>query len=225
MIGRLISFLLGVLVGAIAVFFFVKIGPPGPQTVPGPAVTPQAPAAVTTPAEQARIEPPRVEAPAQSALPSVATSSSSEQLVMPVKGIAPGQLTDTYSQKRGSDRIHEALDIMAPRGTEVVAAVDGKIVKLFNSKPGGLTIYQFDRDARYAYYYAHLDRYAHGIVEGKEVVRGELLGYVGTTGNADPSAPHLHFAIFELGAEKRWWEGRPINPYPLLSGANAPVGP
>lgn len=221
MIGRLISFLLGVLVGAVAVFFFVKISP-GPQTAARPAATPQAPPVVSTPAQPARIEPPRVEAPAQVELPSAPTSSSSEQLVMPVRGITPAQLTDTYTQKRGSDRIHEALDIMAPRGTDVVAAVDGKIVKLFNSKPGGLTIYQFDRDARYAYYYAHLDRYADGIVEGKDVVRGELLGYVGTTGNADPAAPHLHFAIFELGAEKRWWEGRPINPYPLLIGAGAP---
>ena len=141
---------------------------------------------------------------------------------MPVKGILPQQLTDTYTQTRGGDRIHEALDIMAPRGSEVVAAVDGKIVKLFNSKPGGLTIYQFDRAAQYAYYYAHLDRYADGVVEGKEVARGELIGYVGSTGNADPAAPHLHFAIFELGPEKRWWEGRPVNPYPLLSGAGQP---
>lgn len=223
MTGRLSSFLLGVLVGAAIVFFFVKIGP-DPQPVHKPGVPPQPPAEAK-PAESAPIDPPRVEVPSQTTLPSAPTSSSSEQLVMPVKGIAPTQLTDTYTQKRGSDRIHEALDIMAPRGTEVVAAVDGKIVKLFNSKPGGLTIYQFDREARYAYYYAHLDRYADGIVEGKDVVRGELLGYVGSTGNADPAAPHLHFAIFELGTEKRWWEGRPINPYPLLTGASAPAGP
>lgn len=129
---------------------------------------------------------------------------------------------DTFNQTRGGTRIHEALDIMAPRGREVLAIHDGKIVKLFNSKQGGLTAYQFDPSERYAYYYAHLDRYAAGIAEGKMLRRGELVGYVGSTGNAIPDAPHLHFAIFELGPEKHWWEGKPINPYPLLNGLSEP---
>jgi murein DD-endopeptidase MepM/ murein hydrolase activator NlpD len=137
--------------------------------------------------------------------------------LLPVQGIKPSELIDTFNQTRGGTRIHEALDIMAPRGREVVAIDDGKIVKLFTSKQGGLTLYQFDTSERFAYYYAHLDRYAPGIIEGKRLKRGELLGYVGTTGNASPDAPHLHFAIFELGPEKHWWEGRPINPYPLLN--------
>src|SRR5690606_23377451 len=123
---------------------------------------------------------------------------------------------------RGSDRSHEALDIMATRGTPVLAAVDGHIEKLFDSVPGGLTIYQFDRAGRHAYYYAHLDRYAAGLEEGDAVQQGEVIGYVGSTGNANDEAPHLHFAIFVLGPEKRWWEGTAVNPYPLLT---EPPGP
>ena len=104
-----------------------------------------------------------------------------------------------------------------------MAVADGKVEKLFLSKPGGLTVYQFDAAEKLAYYYAHLDRYAPGLAEGQQVKRGELLGFVGSSGNADPAHPHLHFAIFELGPEKRWWEGRAINPYPLLVGeATAP---
>ena len=128
----------------------------------------------------------------------------------------PAKLTDTYDQPRGNERHHEALDIMAPKGTKVVAAADGKIVKLFTSKPGGLTIYQFDPTEKYAYYYAHLDRYADGLQEGAQVKRGDVIGYVGTSGNADPNAPHLHFAVFELTPEKQWWKGTPVDPYPLL---------
>ena len=106
---------------------------------------------------------------------------------------------------------------MAPTGTPVIAVSDGKVVKLFKSVPGGLTVYQFDPTEKFAYYYAHLDRYASGVVEGRELKRGDPVGYVGHSGNASPAAPHLHFAIFVLGPEKRWWEGTAINPYPLLT--------
>lgn len=139
-------------------------------------------------------------------------------LLIPVRGVGAAQLGDTYTQARSDGRVHEAIDIMSPTGTPVLAAEDGRIVKLFNSKPGGLTIYQFDPSEKYAYYYAHLDSYAAGILEGKQVKRGELIGYVGSTGNASPTAPHLHFAVFELGPEKNWWQGKAINPYPLLGG-------
>ena len=138
-------------------------------------------------------------------------------LVVPVQGVAPGELHDTFSDARGEDRSHEALDIMAPRGTPVLAVADGHVEKLFDSKPGGLTIYQFDPAGRHAYYYAHLDRYATGLEEGDAVEQGQVIGYVGSTGNASDEAPHLHFGIFELGPEKRWWEGTAINPYPLLA--------
>ena len=141
-----------------------------------------------------------------------------DRLLVPVLGLNALQLSDTFNDTRGSLRKHEALDIAAPRGTPVVATDDGRIVKLFKSIPGGLTIYQFDPGERLAYYYAHLDGYAAGLAEGKQVRRGEVIGYVGSTGNANPAAPHLHFAVFELGPEKRWWKGTAINPYPMLTG-------
>lgn len=144
-------------------------------------------------------------------------SSSGMSLLVPVAGVKPAHIRDTYTQPRGNERMHEALDIAAPIGTPVYAVADGRIAKLFNSKPGGLTIYQFDPAEKYSYYYAHLDRYANALKEGQHVKRGELIGYVGTTGNADPAAPHLHFAMFELGPEKHWWQGKPVNPYPLLA--------
>lgn len=138
-------------------------------------------------------------------------------LLIPVAGVGASQLNDSFDEARGSSRRHEAIDILAPRGTQVFAVADGKVAKLFDSKPGGLTVYQFDTGEKYAYYYAHLDRYAAGIEAGTVLKRGDLIGYVGTTGNASIATPHLHFAIFELGPEKQWWRGRPINPYPLLA--------
>jgi peptidoglycan LD-endopeptidase LytH len=139
--------------------------------------------------------------------------SAGPTLCVPVLGIAPEDLTDTFEEVRGSGVRHEALDIVAPKGTPVVAADDGTIRKLFTSKKGGLTIYQYDPTEEYCYYYAHLDRYAEGVEEGKQVRSGEVIGYVGATGNASEDTPHLHFAVTRLDAEKRWWEGTPINPY------------
>jgi peptidoglycan LD-endopeptidase LytH len=135
--------------------------------------------------------------------------------MMPVEGIAPRALVDNYEQGRGS-RKHEAIDIMAARGTRVLAVDDGKLVKLFHSVPGGITAYQFDPQDRLAYYYAHLDRYADGLKEGMALRRGDLIGYVGSTGNASADAPHLHFAVFLLGPEKQWWKGEPVNPFAAL---------
>ncbi|MEO7338969.1 MAG: M23 family metallopeptidase [Caldimonas sp.] len=136
-------------------------------------------------------------------------------LAIPVDGVERSALRDTYEAGRGFRR-HEAIDIPAPRGTPVFAADDGRLVKLFSSAPGGLTVYQFDREDRVAYYYAHLDRYASGLREGIPLRRCDLIGYVGTTGNAPPDAPHLHFAIIRLGNERQWWRGTPINPYAWL---------
>jgi peptidoglycan LD-endopeptidase LytH len=140
------------------------------------------------------------------------------RLIVPVQGVRAQDLRDDFDEVRGGHR-HEAIDIMAPRGTPVLAAGDGKVVKLFLSKPGGLTVYQFDESRTYCYYYAHLDRYAAGLQEGALLRKGEVLGYVGSTGDASPEAPHLHFAIFKLGPEQRWWKGTPINPYGILSGS------
>ena len=136
------------------------------------------------------------------------------ELAVPVVGFARDDLHDSFDELRGL-HLHEGIDLVAPAGTPVAAVEDGTVAKLFVSVAGGLTVYQFDPEVTYAYYYAHLDRYADGLHEGQVVKRGEVIGYVGTTGNARGTA-HLHFAIFKLGAEKRWWEGSPINPYLVL---------
>jgi murein DD-endopeptidase MepM/ murein hydrolase activator NlpD len=139
-------------------------------------------------------------------------------LLFPLEIADHSALRDTFAEARGDLR-HEALDILAPRGTAVVAVEEGLVQKLFTSVRGGLTVYEFDPGSEYCYYYAHLDRYAEGLVEGARVRRGQRLGYVGTSGNAPPNTPHLHFAIFKLGPEKRWWQGTPLNPYALWADA------
>jgi len=138
------------------------------------------------------------------------------RLIIPVEGVHAEDLRDDFNEIRGGHR-HEAIDIMAPRGTPVLAADDGSVVKLFLSKPGGLTLYQFDNSQTYCYYYAHLNSYAPGLKEGTPLRKGDVVGYVGSTGNASPESPHLHFAIFRLGPERRWWEGLPIDPYVFLT--------
>jgi murein DD-endopeptidase MepM/ murein hydrolase activator NlpD len=135
-------------------------------------------------------------------------------LVMPVPGAK--ELRDTFTDTRSGGRSHQATDIAAPRGTPVVAMDDGVIRKLFVSAKGGLTIYEYDPDELYCYYYAHLDHYAAGLAEQQKVRHGEVIGYVGTSGDAPPDAPHLHLEITKLGADKKWWQGAAINPYPLL---------
>lgn len=145
--------------------------------------------------------------------------SPARHLIVPVAGVEPEDLHDTFNDPRSGGRTHLALDIMAPHDTPVLAVTDGVVRRLFTSKQGGLTIYQFGPDEVYCYYYAHLERYADGLKEGDKVYRGQVLGYVGSSGNASPDAPHLHFSISKLGPEKRWWKGEPINPYPILSQA------
>lgn len=137
-------------------------------------------------------------------------------LLIPVRGIQKSSLFDSYSHRRSGGRVHRAIDILAPEGSHVLAADDGVIAKLHESDLGGLTIYQFNSNSSLAYYYAHLDDYADHIHEGMRVRRGDLIGYVGSSGNADDDAPHLHFAVYRLGPFKHWWRGTPINPYPLL---------
>jgi murein DD-endopeptidase MepM/ murein hydrolase activator NlpD len=144
-------------------------------------------------------------------------SLASKSLLFPVKDFDAAKLRDTFDERRGGSAKHEALDIMAKRGTPVLAVEDGRIAKLFRSVPGGITLYQFDSTGSYAYYYAHLDRYAPDLKEGAQVKRGQVLGYVGSTGNAAADAPHLHFAIFKLGPERKWWQGEAINPYPYFA--------
>ncbi len=228
-------FLIGVLVGANIVYFLMTRDGEKNATTAAPVVRPLVTRSPT--AEPAAAEP-GIRAPSESSAsaPSMPPAAGSVPvpapvdvvvaptgLAMPLPGLQPGQLTDTFTQARGTDRRHDALDIMAPAGTPVLAVADGHVEKLFTSVQGGLTLYQFEPSGRYAYYYAHLQDYAPGIAEGRPLRRGELIGHVGSTGNANPAAPHLHFAVFALGPEKQWWKGTPINPYPLLGGRSAAV--
>jgi peptidoglycan LD-endopeptidase LytH len=137
-------------------------------------------------------------------------------LEIPVENVRPDQLTRQFDQPRDATRRHEALDILAPRNTPVRAVESGRIAKLFLSKAGGITIYQFDPSEQYCYYYAHLERYAAGLQEGQQVSKGQVIGYVGTSGNAPENAPHLHFAVFRLTPDKHWWEGTPLDPFDIL---------
>jgi murein DD-endopeptidase MepM/ murein hydrolase activator NlpD len=138
------------------------------------------------------------------------------QLIIPVVGVKPDQLRDTFMDARSEGRAHDAIDIMAPAGTPVVAASDGEIVRLFQSERGGTTIYQLSPDKKLVFYYAHLQRYADGLVVGKFARQGEVIAYVGDTGNAGAGNYHLHFSIAVLADPKRYWDGTNINPYPLL---------
>ncbi|MDX1530234.1 MAG: M23 family metallopeptidase [Rhodothermales bacterium] len=138
-------------------------------------------------------------------------------VLIPVAGIGPADLVDTFTDPRDSTRIHKAIDILAPTGTPVVAATGGRVVRLYNSSRGGLTIYQRDEAGDYVYYYAHLDGYAPDLKVGQAVAPGDTLGYVGYTGNADAAVPHLHFAIWKTRPGSKRLSGRPVNPYPVLA--------
>ena len=185
---------------------------PFPTTTPAPIPTPVFAPPLPTPATAGAGTP----ASPGSAIASGLSVPDAAPLRLPVEGAHIPDLKDNFAETRGGKRQHEAIDILAPRGTPVVAAVDGTVAKLFTSQQGGLTIYEFDRSGTYCYYYAHLDRYAPGLSEGMALRRGERIGDVGTSGNAPKNTPHLHFAVFRLGPEKRWWQGEVVNPYPLL---------
>ena len=225
----LLLFLLGGLVGANATYFMLtrSATPTAPVTAaneaaqaPNAALPAQVGQAESRPHDTAPLLPlpvpnmrgtPIADAPIRS-------TDSGSGLLIPVQGIAASQLSDTFTDSRSAGRSHDAIDIMAAAGTPVLAVADGHVEKLFTSKLGGLTIYEFNSENTLAYYYAHLQRYADGLAEQQTVKRGQLLGYVGSTGDASPEAPHLHFAISVLGPEKQWWKGEAVNPYPRLGG-------
>ena len=224
-------FLLGGLVGANATYFLMTRNDASRvsavSVITAPAVKRESPPADPIQPEAGPILPPPVATMrgmpvAPSSVPNTPTPAvSASELLIPVQGITASQLSDTFTDARSSDRVHDAIDIMAPEGTPVLAVADGRAEKLFTSKLGGLTLYQFNRDGTLAYYYAHLQRYAGGLTEQQQIKRGQIIGYVGSTGNADQASPHLHFAIFELGPEKEWWKGDAVNPYPRLTGTDA----
>jgi murein DD-endopeptidase MepM/ murein hydrolase activator NlpD len=144
-------------------------------------------------------------------------------LMVPVAGIERSRLDDTFDDARdGGSRRHGAIDIMAPRGTAVLSAQDGRILRLTRSTKGGITVYATDQREQYVFYYAHLDRYHPGLYAGRQLARGDTLGYVGTTGNAPENAPHLHFQMMRMPADRKYWNGEPINPFPLLRESVSP---
>jgi murein DD-endopeptidase MepM/ murein hydrolase activator NlpD len=141
---------------------------------------------------------------------------SQSSLIIPVQGIRSDQLVDSFSAARSEGRVHDAIDIMAPAGTPILAAADGQIAKFFDSKAGGTTIYEWSVDKKFVYYYAHLQSRAADIHEGDIVKQGKIIAFVGDTGNAGPGNYHLHFGISAVTDPKHYWEGTPVNPYPLL---------
>jgi peptidoglycan LD-endopeptidase LytH len=147
---------------------------------------------------------------------SVVATLRARDLMVPVEGISASRLHDTYNDARSGGRVHDAIDIHAPRGTPVLAAADGRVIKLHYGARGGNSLYQLDQDGRTRYYYAHLDRYAVGVNEGVQVARGQVIGYVGDTGNAQPGDYHLHFAIAILNDVSRWWGGTNVNPFDVF---------
>lgn len=183
---------------------------------PAPSPTPSA---STAPAEET--PPPASEPQATNETP-IAINSPEQSFVgtvdlaIPVMGVRSDQLLDTFGDARSEGRVHDAIDIAAAAGTPVLAASDGQILKLFQSERGGTTIYQLSQDKKLIFYYAHLQRYADGLAEGAQVKRGDVIAYVGDTGNAGAGNFHLHFSIAIVSDPKRYWEGTNINPYPLL---------
>ena len=189
-----------------------------PSQRPSPAVEPSK---VATPQEMvdttvSNSTPPPDEQPAKPPTEGDQSYIGQLKLIIPVLGVKPDQLRDTFDEARSEGRVHDAIDIPAPQGTPVLAAADGQIAKLFQSVRGGTTVYQYSTDKKVVYYYAHLRSYAEGLTEGKFAKQGEVIAYVGDTGNAGAGNYHLHFSIAILTDPKRYWEGTNINPYPLL---------
>lgn len=210
---------LGFVAGMLVMAALVTIFPTGVSAVTQPLVTSSDGTVVvkTSNDEPSPVEaPPPVSAPTPVMGANAVDELRNRGLTLPVEGLKTNQLRDTFNEMRGASRRHEALDVLAPRNTPVLAVEDGKIARLFLSDAGGITIYQFDPTETYVYYYAHLERYADGLKEGAHVKRGEVIGYVGTSGNAPRDTPHLHFAIFQMTAEKNWWQGTAIDPYSVL---------
>ena len=182
-----------------------------------PGSLPNTPVAIGTPISTDPVAPkPEELAAAPAPPPTPSNFVGTMYLIIPVAGVKQDQLLDTFGEARSEGRLHDAIDIMAPAGTPVLAAADGRILKLFQSERGGITIYQLGPNQEVIFYYAHLSGYAPGIVEGKDVRQGEVIAYVGDTGNAGPGNYHLHFSIAMVSDPKRYWEGTNINPYPLL---------
>jgi len=185
--------------------------PATPGAAPDATLSPS-PTQTPSPAQQGQAAP-------DGQAPDAAAQAGAGRLLIPVAGVRPEQLQDTFKDARSEGRVHDAIDIMAPRDTPVLAAADGRVIKLFNSQRGGITLYQLDDDNTTVYHYAHLQRYADGVKEGHYARRGETIGYVGDSGNATPGNTHLHFQVYRVKDPKHFWTGENLNPYPLLRSA------
>lgn len=196
------------LLGALAPLLLAACGPGlTPITGPSPVAAPRGDGAVTA-------------APSAGPVAGVGMAEAdylrARALMVPVAGITPARLSDSFSAARdGGARVHNALDILAPRGTPVLAADDGRVLRIGENRLGGLTVYLLDAAERFIYYYAHMDGYRDGLRDGMTVAQGDVLGYVGTTGNAPANTPHLHFQAMRYRRD-RYWDGQPVNPKPYL---------
>jgi murein DD-endopeptidase MepM/ murein hydrolase activator NlpD len=185
----------------------------------GPAIRPLGPLAPVRVLEADLPEPPSESPPPEAPLAATDEEYLSERsLMVPVEGVGPEKVPDTYQQPRdGGARTHQAVDILAKRGTPVLSVDSGTVLRLTKSTLGGITIYATDPARRFVFYYAHLDGYAEGLREGQAIAQGEVIGYVGTTGNAPKNTPHLHFQVMRFVDAKTWWNGPPVDPRPFLS--------
>ncbi|HEU4563106.1 MAG TPA: M23 family metallopeptidase [Gemmatimonadaceae bacterium] len=175
-----------------------RVSAPVPAPVPEPAPAP----APVLPADPSEAE--------------VLDYIRARQLIVPVAGVGPEKVPDTFGASRGARR-HGALDILAPRGTPVLSADDGRVLRVSSNALGGLTVYATDPGERLVYYYAHLDRYREGLAAGMRLARGDTIGFVGTTGNAPADTPHLHFQVMLVVPDRKYWNGEPIDPRPYLT--------
>jgi peptidoglycan LD-endopeptidase LytH len=212
---RLVPFL--VLFRALLPVLVAACGPalrPLPPMAPLPELAPELPGPAMTPAPAAPVD--VVATPALSRDPSL-ESLRERGLLVPVKGVVAGQIPDSFDAPRDGARVHNAQDILAPRGTPVLAADDGVILHVGTNTLGGNVIWESDPAHRFAFYYAHLERYAKGLKDGQHVARGDVIGYVGTSGNAPKNTPHLHFQVVRIVSGKRYSEGPPVNPLPFFT--------
>ena len=229
----LVAFICGAIVGAFVLFLFLQetgraVASPRVETrgrgVTGREAPSRAGTTTRTDSSYDAIDPPEVPEVVPQSTSAVAAINRQaiypqgpgyDVVVIPVAGIERSDLRDTFAEARGKRR-HNAIDILAPHGTPVLATVDGVVAKIFESKQGGLTVYVSDPRKEWIHYFAHLARYAPGLREGMQIRQGELIGYVGVTGNAPPGTPHLHFSIDRLPPSGEWWKGIPTNPYPVF---------
>lgn len=209
-LGWILLAIAGVVIGGwIALLVLLPNAPTGVPAAPSPA----APALVSAkpPPDHAR------------ALPMAPLPWTGMVLTVPIAGVARGDLADSWGDPRDNGlRLHHGTDIMAPVGTPIIAAAPGTIEKMWESAKGGKTLYIRSPARDWTCYYAHLSDYAPGLHEGQVVTAGQLIAYVGDTGNAGAGNYHLHFGLTHTTPDQHWYEGQDVDPYPYLAGRPDP---